>query len=104
MVSFSKPVIFGLGRYLSSVSIVLYVITGNCSNFEQHLSFIIGFANEVLSRDHKALAVERELKHGAEFGFGMPFAFLNGSGIEIVERDQAMGNVGFALEFELGLL
>jgi hypothetical protein len=65
----------------------------NCSKVGAIEDTIIGFTNEVLSRDHKALTVEGELKHGAEFRFGMPLPFLDGSGIEIVEGDQAMGKL-----------
>jgi len=65
---------------------------------------IITFANEVFRRDHKALAVEGELKVGAEFGLGVAFAFLDGTRVEAIKRNQAIGNLALAFEFEFGSL
>ncbi len=66
--------------------------------------FIIRVADEIFGGDHEALPVERELKGGAEFGFGVTLAFLDRAGIEIIKGDETLWNVGFAFEFELSLL
>ncbi len=66
--------------------------------------FVVGLANEVVGGDHKALAVEGHLQRGAKFCAGVAFAFLDGSGIAVIERDQAMVNVRFPSQFLLGLL
>jgi hypothetical protein len=55
--------------------------------------FVVGLANEVVGGNHKALAVEGHLQGGAKFRAGVTLALLDGSGIEVIERDQAMVNV-----------
>jgi hypothetical protein len=65
---------------------------------------LVGLANEVFGGDHKALTVEGHLKGGAKFSAGVPLALLDGAGLEVIERDQAMGNVTFPSQFLLGLL
>src|ERR1700675_4384508 len=66
--------------------------------------FVVGLANDVVGGDHKALAVEGHLKSGAKFRAGVALAFFDGSGIAVIERDQAMVNVTFPSQFLLGLL
>jgi hypothetical protein len=50
------------------------------------------------------LAVEGHLKSGTKFRAGVALSFLDGSGIEVIERDQAMVDVTFPSQFLLGLL
>jgi hypothetical protein len=64
---------------------------------------VVGLANEVVGGDHKALAVEGHLQGGAKFRAGMTLALLDGAGIKVIERDQAMGKVTFPGQFLLGL-
>lgn len=66
--------------------------------------FLVRMADEVFGGDHKALTVEGHLKGGAKFCAGVTLALLDGSGIEIIERNQAMVNVALPGQFLLGLL
>src|SRR6266567_5465867 len=64
---------------------------------------VVGLANEVVGGDPKALAVAGHLQGGAQFRAGMTLALLDGAGIKVIERDQAMGNVTFPGQFLLGV-
>ena len=65
---------------------------------------VVGLANEVVSGDHKALTVEGHLKGGTKFRTGVALAFLDGSGIEVIERDQTIVNVAVPCQLLLRLL
>src|SRR6266849_2794606 len=65
---------------------------------------VVGLANEVVGGNHKALAVEGHLQGSAKFRAGVTLALLDGSGIEVIERDQAMVNVTLPSQLLLGLL
>lgn len=66
--------------------------------------FLVGLANEVVGGDHKALTVEGQLKGGAKLGAGVTLALLDGAGIEVIARNQAMVNVTLPSQFLWGLL
>ena len=65
---------------------------------------VVGLANAVVSGDHKALTVEGHLKGGTTFRTGVALAFLDGSGIEVIERDQTIVHVAVPCQLLLRLL